>query len=56
MLERIGPMRQLQINSGQVVQVYDIIAVDTLDEDAILRHESKREVMDLLLSAMKRRK
>jgi len=56
MLERIGPMRQLQINSGQVVQVYDIIAVDTLDEDAILRHESKREVMDLLLDAMKRRK
>ena len=55
MLERIGPMRQLQIKSGQVVQVYDIIAVDTLDEDAILRHETKREVMDLLLEAMKRR-
>lgn len=55
MLERIGPMRQLQIKSGQVVQVYDIIAVDTLDEDAIMRHESKREVMDLLLDAMKRR-
>jgi len=56
MLERIGPMRQLQIHSGQVVQVYDIICLQTLDEECILRHETKREVMDLLLEAMKRRK
>lgn len=56
MLERIGPMRQRQIGSGQVVQVFDLIAVDTLDEDCILRHETKREVQDLLLEAMERRK
>ena len=55
MLERIGPMRQLQGGYDRVVMVYDLIAVDTLDEDAILRHESKREVQDLLLEAMKRR-
>jgi hypothetical protein len=56
MLERIGPMRQRQINSGQVVQIFDIIAIDTLDEDCIIRHETKREVQDILLEAMERRR
>lgn len=55
MLERIGPMRQKQNGHERNVLVYDIVARDTIDEDVLLRHESKQEVQDLLLTAMKRR-
>ena len=56
MLERIGPMRQLQAGLDRPVWVYDICASDTIDEDVIAAHESKRSVQDALLEAMKRRK
>ena len=56
---RLRPFQRRGVRANQEragnIQVYDIIAVDTLDEDVIMRHESKREVMDLLLDAMKRR-
>lgn len=57
MLERIGPMRQFQMlgDAAEPIQVHDIIAQDTVDEDMIERHRSKRDVQDILLEAMKRR-
>jgi hypothetical protein len=55
MLERIGPMRQLQAGLDRCVYVYDVIAEDTIDEDVIAAHVGKRSVQDALLTAMKRR-
>lgn len=55
-LERIGPVRQMQAGRKKVVFVYNIIAADTVDEVVLERIESKREVQDLLLEAMKRRR
>ena len=55
MLERIGPMRQLQAGLDRPVFVYDIIAENTIDEDVIAAHIAKRTVQDSLLLAMKRR-
>jgi hypothetical protein len=54
MLERIGPMRQLQAGLDREVRVYDLVAEDTLDDVVLERHESKRGVQNLLLEAMKR--
>lgn len=53
MLERIGPMRQLQAGFERAVMVYDLVAENTIDEQVIARHESKQNVMDILMSAMK---
>jgi hypothetical protein len=50
---RVGPVRQYQAGHKRPVYIYDIIARDTVDELVIARHESKREVQDILLSAMK---
>lgn len=55
MLERIGPMRQMQSGHDRLVYVYDIIAADTIDEDVLAVHVAKRSVQDALLTAMKRR-
>lgn len=54
MLERIGPVRQKQAGLDRPVMVYDIVADGTVDNTVIERHETKREVQDLLLEAMKR--
>lgn len=54
-IERIGPTRQLQAGHDRPVFIYHIIARDTVDELVMARRESKREVQDLLLEAMKRR-
>lgn len=54
MLERIGPVRQKQAGLDRPVMVYDIVASATIDNEVIARHETKREVQDLLLEAMKR--
>lgn len=54
-IERIGPMRQFQSGLHRVVHIHDIVAEDTVDEDVLLRHASKRSVQDILLDAMKRR-
>jgi hypothetical protein len=56
MLERVGPMRQMQSGFDRPVWVYDICASDTIDEDVIAAHVAKRSVQDQLLEAMKRRK
>lgn len=56
MLERIGPMRQKQAGHERPVFIYNIIAQDTIDELVIARVETKREIQDILLDAMARRK
>ena len=55
-LERIGPVRQAQINSGKVVQVYYIVATNTVDELLIDRLEGKKTVQQVLMDALKFRK
>lgn len=54
-IERIGPMRQLQAGLDRAVFLHHIIARNTVDEDVMARRESKRSVQDILLEAMKRR-
>jgi len=54
-IERIGPTRQAQAGYDRPVFIHHIVAADTMDELVMARRESKREVQDLLLEAMKRR-
>jgi hypothetical protein len=53
---RVGPVRQFQAGHKRPVYIYNILARSTADELVLARHETKREVQDLLLEAMKRRK
>lgn len=53
MFDRIGPVRQAQSGHIRPVLTYDLVAEDTLDEVVLARHDSKREVQDLLMDAMK---
>lgn len=55
MLERIGPMRQMQAGLDRAVFVHDIVAEGTIDVDVMAAHRAKRGVQDALLEAMKRR-
>jgi SNF2 family DNA or RNA helicase len=54
-IERIGPTRQLQAGHDRPVFIYNILARDTVDELVLARCESKREVQDILLEAMKKK-
>lgn len=54
-IERIGPVRQLQSGMNRPVFVYDIVAAGTIDELVMDRHETKREVQDILLAALNRK-
>jgi hypothetical protein len=54
MLERIGPMRQLQSGFERNVFVYDIIAEDTIDLAILDAHTASRTSQDALLNYMKR--
>lgn len=54
-IERIGPTRQAQAGHDRPVFIYHIVAADTIDEVVMKRRETKREVQDLLIEAMKRR-
>lgn len=56
MIERIGPVRQVQAGKNRTVYVHDIIARGTLEGLVLERVDSKREVQDLVLDYMKRRK
>lgn len=53
-IERIGPVRQKQAGHNRPVFIHHILARDTVDELVMARRETKREVQDLLLEAMKR--
>jgi SNF2 family DNA or RNA helicase len=55
-IERIGPVRQLQAGHDRPVFIYNILARDTIDELVLDRVETKREVQDLLLEAMARKR
>ena len=55
-LERVGPMRQLQAGKDRPVFVHYIVARNTIDELVMARRASKRSVQDLLLQYLKGRK
>lgn len=52
-LERIGPVRQLQSGYDRPVFVYNIIARETMDEMVLERVEGKATIQELFLRAMK---
>lgn len=56
-IERIGPTRQFQSgHTERTVYVTHIVAEDTVDELVAEARETKRNVQEILLEAMKRRK
>lgn len=56
LIERIGPVRQLQSGHKRPVYIYDIVARNTADELVMARHATKRSVHNLLMEAMKTRR
>lgn len=54
-VERIGPTRQAQAGHDRPVFIHHIVAKDTMDMVVMQRRESKREVQDLLMEAMKKK-
>ena len=54
-IERIGPVRQMQAGFNRPVYIYEILASGTIDELVADRHRSKATVQDLLMAAMKRK-
>ncbi|SHG29547.1 hypothetical protein SAMN05660380_00364 [Xylella fastidiosa] len=54
-IERIGPTRQAQAGHTRPVFIHHIVAAGTVDELVMARRESKREVQDLLLEAVRRK-
>lgn len=55
-IERIGPTRQMQAGYDRPVFIHRILAKGTVDELVLERLETKREVQDILMAAMKRKK
>lgn len=54
-IERIGPVRQMQSGYDRPVFIYYILADGTIDEVVLERLKGKGEVQALLMAAMKRR-
>jgi SNF2 family DNA or RNA helicase len=54
-IERIGPTRQAQAGHDRPVFIHHIVAKGTMDSVVMERRESKREVQDLLMEAMKKK-
>lgn len=52
-IERIGPVRQLQAGHNRPMFMHFILAEDTVDELVLERLQTKREVQDILLAAMR---
>ena len=52
-IERVGPVRQMQAGLNRPVYVYHIVAKGTIDELVMERRETKREVQDILMNACK---
>lgn len=50
-IERIGPMRQLQSGHPRAVMIYDIIANDTIDIDVLARMQGKLTTQEALMAA-----
>ncbi len=55
-IERIGPTRQLQAGYDRAMFIHNIIAKNTVDELVIERVETKREVQDILMASLKRKR
>ena len=55
-LERVGPMRQYQSGKDRPVFVHYIVARNSIDEVVMERRSSKRDVQELLLEYVKRKK
>ena len=53
-IERIGPTRQKQAGYDRPVFIHYIVAKNTVDKLVMARLETKREVNDILMEAMKR--
>jgi SNF2 family DNA or RNA helicase len=53
-IERIGPVRQMQAGFDRAVYQYQIVARGTIEELVVERHETKAATQDLLLNAMKK--
>jgi hypothetical protein len=53
-IERIGPTRQAQSGYDRAVMIYDICAIDTLDNEVMARNEGKLSVLDALMAARAR--
>jgi SNF2 family DNA or RNA helicase len=51
-LERIGPVRQMQSGYDRPVMVYSIVADNTMDEAVIARNAGKASVMDALMQSL----
>lgn len=54
-IERIGPMRQLQSGYDRAVFVYQILARNTIDEDMLDRMNTNKSILDALREGVKRR-
>lgn len=52
-IERVGPMRQMQSGKDRNVFVHYIVARGTVDEAVLARRDGKRSVQDALLDYMK---
>lgn len=50
-IERIGPMRQLQSGHPRAVMIYDLIASDTIDIDVLARMQGKLSTQEALMAA-----
>jgi SNF2 family DNA or RNA helicase len=53
-IERIGPVRQLQSGYNRPVYIHYIVANGTIDHDVLFRLRTKASVQDTLKKAMKR--
>lgn len=53
-IERIGPVRQLQSGHQRNVFIYHLLATGTLDFEVMERRKGKATVQELLLAAMKK--
>lgn len=54
-IERIGPMRQMQAGKDRNVFIHYLVTRGTVDEVVVARRDGKRSVQDLLMDYMKER-
>lgn len=55
-IERIGPVRQLQSGYNRPVILHHVVARDTVDEDVVERLKTKADLQDLLRERVNRRR
>lgn len=54
-IERIGPVRQLQAGHTRLVYIYKILVKDTAEEDVLEVLEGKADIQEALMAGMRRR-